>query len=158
MTKQKLVLFDIDYTLFNTDIFKQTKLQKHSVYDEVYNVLEELSKVANLGIFSEGNINLQKTKLQQTKIHKYFAQEHIHIVEIKEENLKRVFKKYKNNKLFLVDDKLTILYIAKKISPNVFTIWVKRGIYAEKQKPIKGFKPDAQIDNLEGLLDIVIRN
>lgn len=155
MTKQKLVLFDIDYTLFKTDIFKQTKRQKHSVYDEIYNVLEELSKVAKLGVFSEGDITLQKTKLRQTKIHKYFPPKYTHIVEIKDQNLKKILKKYKNNKLFLVDDKLTILHTAKKILPSIFTIWVKRGIYAQKQKPIPGFEPDAEVTDLQEVVKII---
>ena len=46
MDKPKIVLFDIDYTLFNTDVFKETQ-QKHSVYDEVHDILKNFQKYQN---------------------------------------------------------------------------------------------------------------
>jgi len=151
----KTVLFDIDYTLFNTDIFKQAQLKKHSVYSEVRNVLIQLSKIAKLGIFSEGDLNLQKTKLLKTDIHKYFSKEHIHIVPKKDEIIEKILQKYKNTTVFLVDDKLTILHQAKTIRPSLFTIWVKRGKYAKNQKPLKGFVPDAIIESLNELIPVI---
>ena len=42
--------------------------------------------------------------------------------------------------------------------PSVFTIWVKRGFYAENQKNIPGFKPDAEIKNLSEVVKIVKEN
>lgn len=153
--KQKIVLFDIDYTLFDTGIFKETQLTKHNIYEEVLHVLSDLSKKVILGIFSEGEIGFQKNKLKKTGIERFFLKEHIHIVIRKEENLKKILAKYKNNKLFLIDDKLTILYEAKTEFPYVFTIWVKRGEYAQKQKPIKDFVPDAIIGNLREVIPII---
>lgn len=158
MKKQKIVLFDIDYTLFNTDIFKKTQLQKHSVYEEVYSVLNQLSKIAKLGIFSEGDLNLQKTKLLKTDIHKYFSKEHIHIVPKKDEIIEGILQKYKNTTVFLVDDKLTVLYRAKTLMSSIFTIWVKRGIYAKSQRPINNFTPDAIIEDLKQAVSIISSN
>src|SRR3989344_9473192 len=100
MTRKKIILFDIDYTLFNTDVFKETQLKKHIVYDEVNNVLSKLSRIAILGIFAEGNLTFQKNKLTKTNIHKHFKKENIHIAERKEELLKKVFKKYNDRKVF----------------------------------------------------------
>ncbi|MBI2031191.1 MAG: hypothetical protein HYT08_01115 [Candidatus Levybacteria bacterium] len=154
--KPKIVLFDIDYTLFDTDLFRKSGLKKHSVYSEVNDVLTVLSKVATLGIFSEGDIEFQKNKLLKTGVKKHFLKEFIHIAEKKEEVLKKILKKYKNNKIFLVDDKLSILHLAKNISSSIFTIWVKRGIYAENQKKIPGFKPDSEVGNLKETLQLVI--
>lgn len=153
--KKKIVLFDIDYTLFDTDFFKKTNLRKHLVYDEVDDVLSRLSKIAKLGIFSEGDLNLQKTKLLRTDIHKYFSKEHIHIVPKKDETIEGILQKYKNTTVFLVDDKLTILHQAKTIRPSLFTIWVKRGKYAKNQKPVKGFVPDAIIESLNELIPVI---
>lgn len=153
--KKKMVLFDIDYTLFNTATFKKTKLQKHTAYNEVENVLEQLLKIASLGIFSEGELEFQKSKLIKTNIQKYFLKRHTHIVEKKDAILRSLLLKYKNKKLFLVDDKLTILHKAKRIMPSVFTIWVKRGIYAKSQKPIENFTPNAIIKNLKELTSTV---
>ena len=152
---KKVILFDIDYTLFNTDIFKQSQLRTHAVYDEVYDVLKELSKIAQLAIFSEGKINFQKNKLLKTGIQKHFLKGYTHIAEKKEEMLRRILQKYIDNRVFLVDDKLTILHLAKTISPSLFTIWVKRGIYAKNQKEIPGFKPDATVDNLKRFIFLI---
>ena len=36
-----IVLFDIDYTLFDTAFFKESGLSEHKIYEEVIEVLEE---------------------------------------------------------------------------------------------------------------------
>lgn len=156
--KKKIVFFDIDYTLFDTDFFRKSQLQKHSVYKEVYTVLQELSKIAKLGIFSEGQFEFQKAKLIKTDIRKYFNKKHIYILPEKETPLKEILLKYKGYDLFLVDDKLTILHRAKAIMPSLFTIWVKRGRYANSQKPIKNFVPDVIIEDLKDLVSIITLN
>lgn len=153
-----LVLFDIDYTLFDTAFFKESKLLKHKVYKEVTEVLDSLNKIAILGVFSEGDIEFQKKKLKETNIEKYFAKDHTHIVLKKIDELKKVLEKYRDRQIFFVDDKLNILYDAKKLSPRVFTIWVKRGFYAQNQKPIPGFKPGAEVLNLREIVDIIKRS
>jgi len=155
---KKIVLFDIDYTLFNTDDFKKSNLRDYYLYEETEKVLEEVSKIATLGIFSEGELEFQKTKLIKTNIQKYFNEDHTHIVEKKDLNLELVLSKFKDEKLYFIDDKLQILFNAKKVMPSIFTIWVKRGIYANAQKPIQNFKPDATIDNLSEVFGIVSKN
>lgn len=152
---KKIVLFDIDYTLFDTGAFKESNLTKHSVYDEVHKVLEDLSKTSNLGIFSEGVLNFQKDKLVKTGIQKYFGEEYVHIVEKKDITIEKILMKYKDDTLILVDDKLTVLRDAKRILPTVFTVWVKRGIYASTQEPIEDFVPYATINDLKDLVSIV---
>lgn len=157
--QKPIVLFDIDYTLFDTAYFKESKLLKHKIYNEVIEVLENLSKIAILGIFSKGETEFQKTKLKKTGMMKFFKDNNVHIFDDKDANLINVLKKYKNsNKLFLVDDKLGILYSAKKHMSQVFTIWVKRGPFAQVQKPIGGFSPDEQIENLSEIVRIVQSN
>lgn len=151
----KIVLFDIDYTLFDTDTFKQSNLKKHSLYNEVKDILKQVSKIAQIGIFSEGKIDFQKEKLFHTDIHSLFDKDLIHIVEKKDEVLKKVLEKYQHKQLILVDDKLTVLYLAKKHFPNVKTIWIKRGKYALSQEPIKDFDPDAIIENLSKLVKVI---
>ena len=150
-----IVLFDIDYTLFDTALFKESKLLTHKIYKEVIEVLDNLNKIAILGIFSEGDIDFQRRKLRQTNIDKYFEKVHTHIVLEKLDDLKRILKSYEDRQVFFVDDKLNILYDAKKSFPDVFTIWVKRGFYAENQKNIPGFKPDATVTNLEDVVEII---
>lgn len=155
-TLKKIVLFDIDNTLFNTLRFKQTDLKIFSLYEDVLETVTQLQNVAELGIFSEGEIAFQEKKLRETNIEKYFLREHVHIVSEKVAAIETLVKKYKTqNKIFLIDDKLSILPIIKDAFPSVFTIWMKRGEYAETQKPIEGFSPDATIESLQEAVPLI---
>ena len=132
MNNQTIVLFDIDYTLFDTKTFKESKLENYCLYEEVLHVLEELIKVAELGIFSMGDTEFQNRKLVETGIANYFKDKNVHVFSDKEINLKEMFDRYQQYRIFLVDDKLNVLYNAKKIMPSVFTIWVKKGAIREE--------------------------
>ncbi|MEK7451072.1 MAG: sugar phosphate nucleotidyltransferase [Patescibacteria group bacterium] len=156
--QKPIVLFDIDYTLFDTRKFKDSKLQDYNIYEEVMGILMQLSGLANLGIFSKGETEFQKTKLEKTGMMKFFKDNDVHIFDDKDANLINVLEKYKGSKLFLVDDKLEILYSAKKHMSQVFTIWVKRGPFAQVQKPIEEFSPDEQVENLSEIVRIVQSN
>jgi len=156
---KKIVLFDIDNTLFNTLEFKKSNLTKFSLYEEVLDVLVELSKNVDLGIFSEGVIAFQEKKLQQTNIEKYFLKEHVHIVPEKIAAIEMLVEKYKNgNELYLIDDKLEALFSVKKHFPSVFTIWIKRGEYAPFQEPLKNFSPDAEVEKLQEVIPLIVKN
>ena len=155
MNKKPVVLFDIDYTLFDTKLFKKVDLTRHEIYEEVKDVLEKLSKIALLGIFSEGDLEFQRKKLDQTEIVDYFEKDNTHIVLNKLTEIRKVLQKYTDRETFFVDDKLNVLFDAKKIFPKVVTIWVKRGWYAENQKDIPAFEPDAVVANLSEVVKIV---
>ncbi len=145
---KKIVLFDIDYTLFDTAQFKSSGLKIYKLYEEVEEALKTLSQSAEIGIFSQGGDVLQREKLKQTLIQAHFRQENIHIFSLKDENLGSVLSKYKNRDIFLVDDKLEVLKLGKDLNDSVYTIWLKRGPFAERQENIVGFTPDAIISNL----------
>lgn len=150
-----VVLFDIDYTLFNTDIYRDG-LTNFELYDEVENMLKELSKKATLGIFSEGELDHQKLKMKKTGLDKYFKNPNIHIFPSKIEYFQGIALNYASSNLYLVDDKLEMLNLAKMAHPALKTIWVKRGKYADIQKPIEGFTPNETIYDLTKLQNIII--
>ncbi|MCL5746743.1 MAG: hypothetical protein M1277_00460 [Patescibacteria group bacterium] len=154
-SKKSLALFDIDYTLFDTQSFKDSGFLKYKLYKEVKDVLEKISGLAEVGIFSEGDDNFQREKLKKTLIDAQFDKEKVHIFLNKEDNIDWVLKKYRAFNIFLVDDKLNFLQLAKNINERVFVIWIKRGPYAENQKEISGFKPDATVNNLMEAAEIV---
>jgi len=152
--KNKIVLFDIDYTLFDTKTFKDSNLTKFALYKEILPVLKSLATTAELGIFSKGEDSSQNVKLQETGIGNFFQQENVHVFEDKDENLKSVLDKYKNLKIYIVDDRLATLYSARAINSSVFTIWIKRGPFAQDETLLSNFSPDATINNLEEVLSI----
>jgi FMN phosphatase YigB (HAD superfamily) len=152
----KIVLFDIDYTILDTDILKKSNLAKFELYNEVLDTFSQLKEVADFGIFSEGDVAFQKRKMRETNIEKYFLEQHIHIFDKKNDALKKLLKKYEDvGRLYFVDDKLSVLHLAKSYEPSVFTIWVKRGFYAMKQEPIRGFLPDATVETLHEIVPLI---
>jgi len=149
-----IILFDIDYTLFDTAGFKESNLKEFKLYPEVAHTLEKLSKFATLGIFSEGEKDFQKAKLKITGIDRYFTENNIHISSLKETELKAIVDIYSGENLYVVDDKLIILEVTKNAIPGVKTIWVKRGEYANKVLSIPGFTPDYSMAELSQLISI----
>lgn len=154
----KVVLFDIDYTIFDTALYKESNLTVFQLYEEVLEVLTEIGRGATVGIFSQGETEHQLKKLLQTNLYKQFKDEHIHIFIRKMESLPDVLLKYKGNKLFFIDDKLEVLKEVKDSDQTIFTVWIKRGEYAENAVAIPGFKPDAEMVNLRDLISIVDQN
>jgi FMN phosphatase YigB (HAD superfamily) len=151
-----IILLDIDDTMFNTDAFIKSDETKYAMYDDVYSSLVSLSKIATLGIFSQGDVAFQRKKLHETNIQHYFLEEHIHIVEQKLENVKGLLERYKGQgELFLVEDRLDVLQMAKQIDPNLHAIWMKRGRYAENQRVKVDFVADATIEDLHELLPLI---
>jgi len=158
MNKKIVVLLDIDYTIFDTKTFKDSTLTIFSLYEEVFPVLKKLKNIASLGIFSKGNVEFQNIKLKQTGIIDFFDQANVHVFEDKEININIVLDKYKDYKVFLVDDKLGVLYTAKAHSTSIFTIWVRRGPFAQNQTQLENFLPDVEIENLSLLDKIILQN
>ena len=146
--KSAVVLFDIDHTLFNTEEFYKSGFKKFILHEEVFEILQDIKQVAEIGIFSEGETSFQELKLVRTKINEMFSQDLVHIAGRKADIMQEVLNKYQGLILFLVDDKLGVLYSAKKLNKDIFTIWVKRGYYADKQERIENFSPDATVSDL----------
>lgn len=152
--KQKdIILFDIDYTLFDTGKFKASDLSEFALYDEVIDVLHKLGRNATLGIFSEGEVDFQKAKLVNTLIHAHFADEHLHIVSSKKDSIEKVLQQYGGQRVILVDDKIEVLELAKSLSNDVHTIWVKRGPFAESAQ--SEFYPDEIVTSLDEIVEVI---
>lgn len=215
MEKSKVVLFDIDYTLFNTEKYRDSafgklatllqysiedfipvamqtydELREHAsfdpalftkqllghvstslspedlekvwwednlftscLYSEAKGVLRALEKKdILLGIFSSGGSRLQHKKIKS--IAHFFAKEDIHIHALKNEKVKSIMKQYESCDVFVVDDYIPVLIDTKAANSNAVTIWVRRGMLAEKSAVGKSFNPDIVITNLQELLSI----
>ncbi|MEK7517385.1 MAG: hypothetical protein AAB583_02455, partial [Patescibacteria group bacterium] len=127
-------------------IFKESTF-RGNMYKETKQVLNLLSrnKLLRIGIFSTGYDRFQRKKIKE--IEDFLHKEHIYIFVFKDRELSNIIKRYKTHSLYLIDDHLGILYMAKRVKKKVFTIWVKRGRFAENQKNIPGFEPDAEVEN-----------
>lgn len=148
--------FDIKSTpaILEKEIFKEN-IFLGNLYNEAKKVVQILSKnkLLRIGIFSGGNKDFQMRKIKEIK--NLFHKEHMHIFTFKEKELFRVLLKYKKYRLYLVDDRLDILSLAKNLEENIIAIWIRRGRFAERQQSIANFVPDATIDNLTEVIKLL---
>lgn len=133
-------------------IFDQSLLREH-FHGDVISTFKELSRFGEIGIFSQGEENIQRAKL--SRVSQWISEKKIHVTPNKRQQLKKVFGQYKEYKVFFIDDILPILQEAKQISPSLTTIWIKRGRYAEVQEDIPGFKADASVLTLHEAADYI---
>lgn len=138
--------------LFNSGFFKD------SFYDDVEETLEALKKFTRIGIFSHGDYKFQWAKIEQSGFKDYFEKDISYIKNVKMDFLPFLKKKHLNDKLYLVDDNPSIIDGAKKFMPSIFTIWIKRGEFKNSAKEIENYKPDATVDNLSKIVEIIRRN
>lgn len=143
---------EIEEFLFGKDFFKE------GFYPDVEFTLRTLKDMVRLGIFSQGDERLQGAKIEQSGFKDVFDKELMYIIKPKKlDFLPSLQKLHSKDKIYLIEDKLEILYEVNKKIPSIFTIWIKQGWYAENQKEIPDFKPDATITNLKEVVDFVQR-
>jgi len=88
------------------------------------NFLKEIQKKTVIGIFSKGEINFQKKKIE--KFSSLINPQNIYIFEDKILKINEVLEKYKDHKIYIVDDDQKVLENFKQVDNLVFTILVKR--------------------------------
>ncbi|MBA3723271.1 MAG: hypothetical protein H0W89_00050 [Candidatus Levybacteria bacterium] len=156
---KKIVLLDIDDTIFNTAKFYSTNFKTYEMYEEVHAALKALSQIATLGIFSQGDVAFQKKKLVETNIDHLFQEKHTYIVEEKIQVIKGLIETYKDSgRLFVVEDRLEVLEKVKAYGENVFTIFMKRGRFAQNPRVVVAYKPDATVTDLHQTISLIENN
>jgi FMN phosphatase YigB (HAD superfamily) len=95
---------------------------KNALYDDVEEVLQDLSKDYTLGIFSQGFTHFQMRKLEVTGIIKYFNPEHIRIERRK--CTPETFKKMSRDGA-IIDDKPEVIEFVK-FNSDFTPIWINR--------------------------------
>ncbi|MDP2649290.1 MAG: HAD family hydrolase [bacterium] len=143
---------DVKKILYNELFFK------NGFYQEVEKTLNYLKKIAKIGIFSQGDEEFQWAKIDQSGLKHFFDKNIIYIKHNKIQFTSFLKKKHANDEIFLVDDNPNVIFRVKDKMPYIFTIWIRRGKFAEMHKDIENFKPDAIIKNLTETIDIVKNN
>lgn len=177
--KQKYLIFDFDWTLFNNQSIWD-EVVKHSVgsmvftlkiaqkidwskinskdlvYPEVFEVLENYQdKSYTLFLFSEGDIKGQLYKLKLSKLGKFFPKKQRFIFsQNKMEKFNHLLKKISSNsEIWLFDDKPSKLKAAKNLDKRIKTVLVCHGPWW--QTKVANFRPDYKIKNLKELEGIL---
>lgn len=124
-------------------------------YRDVAVTIKKLRSIGRVGIYSQGNKEYQQAKL--TGIKQLLDLEHIHVLGDKKLGMEKVFRGYRQYKLYFIDDMLVMLQEAKRVRPDAIAVWMKRARYLETQEPILGFTPDAVAYDMKQVIDIVKR-
>jgi len=133
-------------------IFDQKNF-KDNLHKEVLTSLKILIELGEVGILSQGDKEFQHAKISHFK--HLLSSNHINILKNKKSDMVDVFENIQTYKIYFVDDMIDMLETAKKINPQITTIWMKRGRYAGSQKEIPGFTPDAEVENLSEVVRII---
>ena len=138
------------YSIVKKDLEKlwwdEESFQKCLLIDE--NLLEKIREKATVGIFSKGEINFQKKKIE--KFNSLINPQDIYIFEDKIVKISEVLAKYQNYKIFVVDDNQKVLEGFKQMDSLVFTVLVQK----EKSEN-KDVKIDAVIANLSEIIPLL---
>ena len=110
----------IDLTNFIAD---NPKIYSEALFSEVVTVLEKLKKKFILGIYSQGFIDLQKTKIVFSGIKNYFNKD---LIYLNKDKLESEFIKTLPNKAIVVDDKKEVIETLKHQRPDLELIWINR--------------------------------
>jgi phosphoglycolate phosphatase-like HAD superfamily hydrolase len=102
--------------------------------------LKKIQEKAIVGIFSKGEINFQKKKIE--KFNSLLNPQDIYIFEDKIIKINEVLAQYKDYKIYIVDDDPKVLESFKQANNIVFTILVKKG-----KTEIANSQIDAVIEN-----------
>ena len=138
------------------DVIFDQKNFRDNLHKEILISLKMLIELGEVGILSQGDKEFQHAKISHFK--HLLSRNHINIVKNKKSDMVDVFKNIQTYKIYFVDDILHMLETAKKINPQITTIWMKRGRYAQNQREIPGFTPDAEVENLSEVVKIVKEN
>jgi hypothetical protein len=112
------------------------------------NFFKEVRKIALIGIFSKGEINFQKKKIE--KFMNFINADDVHIFEDKIIKINEILAKYNDSNIYVVDDDLRVLENFKKANRLVFTILVKK----EKAITVND-NIDIAMDNVSEILPLL---
>jgi phosphoglycolate phosphatase-like HAD superfamily hydrolase len=110
--------------------------------------LKQIQEKAIIGIFSKGEINFQKKKIE--KFASFFKSQDIYIFEDKIVKINEVLAKYKNYQIYVVDDNVDVLESFKQIDNLVYTVLIR-----EEQTESSNNKTDSVIDNVLQLVPLL---
>lgn len=152
MSKDLTILVDFDYTLFDTTKFVNTLSgspkaidYKDFLYPDALEFLEYASEFGDLTLFSEGEIEFQKEKIDGVEIGKFF----LGGVKILPSYTKfsELTRMSNVTNMIMVDDKPEI--VDQAISLGFKVIRIKRGKYAEVNTKLK---PNLVVESLSEIV------
>lgn len=125
------------------NLFYDSEGIKLFFYKEVMEEIGKFAQLGEVGVLTQGFTKFQTAKFASIASH--FHEEHIYIAEDKRAKMNSIFNKYKDYKVYYIDDLLMMLKHAKEVRRDVVTILMKRPNLKPQEET---FKPDIEVFNL----------
>lgn len=133
------------------DVSLQATLHKNAVYPETEGVLKGLQENFRLGVFSQGDIGLQKTKLEKSGLVSFFDPELVLIYEEKIFQIPQIAQTYAV--FCALDDRVEVVEAWSRAGIPL-VIRVRRGVFAEGNVEEK--RPNTyEVENLDEAYKII---
>lgn len=123
----------------------------HALYPKAIEVLNHLKKLGKVILFTEGDNVYQRKKIQKSNLENFVDE--VLLFEDKWEHLDKIISRYKGKEIVLIDDKAGPLIKAKQQFPDIFTIEVCQGHYANDDH-IKHAQFDKTVNSIAELLNL----
>jgi len=127
---------NLDKLWYDEEFFRKFLLVDESFF-------ERIQEKATIGIFSKGEAAFQKKKIE--KFNNFINPENVYIFENKIVKINEILVKYKDYKIYMVDDNRNVLESFKQIDGSVFAILINR----ERTETVNSV--DAVLDNISQL-------
>jgi FMN phosphatase YigB (HAD superfamily) len=134
------------------------EIMEESLYEDTIEVLDFLAKqpYLTLGIFSAGLKRAQRAKIK--RVEHFLHEDHIHIFAFKKHHaLAEMLQQYNGQAITIIDDMVHILLEAKKLRPDLQTIWIQRPERSFMDNLVDNFQPDSIIRSLQELVPIIMK-
>jgi hypothetical protein len=110
----------VDKSSLDAVFWQNDSIYKEAIFQDAEEVLNKLSQDKNLGIFSQGNPELQTRKLEAGGIEKFFNKE---LIFIRERKLSEEATALLNSEATVIDNKHDVVATLSKF---VNVIWLNR--------------------------------
>ena len=134
------------------DVLLSLSFDKY-VFPETREVLEFLRRWSRLAVFADGDMVYEPVKVAGMKIDGYYHD--LYISENKTELWPDLSKIYGLSQILYIDDRVENLEACAKVRPDIMTIWVRQGEYADVKPKNKSFEPDYVVRDLRELLEVL---
>jgi FMN phosphatase YigB (HAD superfamily) len=137
-----------------TKVFADKSIFKTCLYPNTVRILKKLSRQFRLGIFSKGYEPFQLFKTEASKeLFALLDKNLIFIYRNKKKYLPNILKRFKDNRLIIVDDSQETIKSFLKLNPKMIAVWVKRSkkYSADKESMTKKLNLPYVINKLDQL-------
>lgn len=126
------------------------------LFEDVNNFLKKLKQLSKVGILSKGDNVFQRRKIKSIKT--LLDEASIYIGIDKVDLLENAIAQNFGYKIFILDNKQSVLTDLKKLDADIYTIWINRNSEGDLDNTLSlnyNYTPDFKIKSLDEAMEII---